>query len=197
MEHLELENSLTIGENYLHRIGQEAKLWSFFNRNSQYLISQAELLNERATEIGQHVLESTLSDGGLLDFESLAKKLSDQDENELVLSFLANLVFKNVNDRINTEKNLDYGKKAKITILKSGVRGRKFFARQEPAQEVLSGAPQIDVDEVIEGTICDFKTRPKVGGVIGLNRKFSTVYINGLVNATTGEARVRLDIISD
>ena len=125
-----------IGEQYLETIGQEAKLWHSFAAQTNYLTDRSEELRNNASLIGEEVIRAAVIDGSLTDFEGLTRKLDETQGQEIIHSYLAGLAIQKLTS-LDQNSNLGYDKQARLTVLKSGVHGKKFLSGQEPCAETL------------------------------------------------------------
>jgi hypothetical protein len=184
-----------MGEQLLKGIGQEARLWNRFANRSDYLAERVERLQENSSSMVQKVIDSAVMEGDLTDFESLAHRLDGSQRWEIIRAQLASAAMKRLTS-LGQGLTLGQGNRARLTVMKSGVHAKRLMSWQEPLPELLASSPQLEVDRVVEGTMYDLRSSPKLGGLLGLKAMFLNTYIHGLVNPATGDPRVNLEVFA-
>ena len=183
------------GALYLEAISSDIEAWRRLANSIPDYEEYARNVGSRALGIGQSVVETSLISDDLAIGESLAGLLTEQEQSVISQAFISELILKSLK-RLKHGRDIgSQGKRAQLTITHNGVLRKKVFQDDGHDIQIPLGLGLVQPGTVIEGKIKAFSSNPETGGVLRLDHRMSTSHIHGLVNPSTGEPRVNLDIL--
>lgn len=185
-----------LGEQYLQTISSEVVRWNFWAGHVEQSADQLEELDNTAIEIVEETAEQSMADDSFNSYEDLGQRFDAAQDRAIRRAFLARIATKRL-AALDQSPNLGLSQRAQLTVIKSGVQGKKYLMNARKKGDKLTEMPQLEIAEeiAVEGYIGTLHSQPKLGGLLVVSREWSSTYIRGLVHPLTGEPRVKLDIV--
>ena len=149
-----------------------------------------------AIDIGQSVAETSLVSDDLAIGESLTGLLSEEEQSIINQAFLSKLILEGLKSLKNGRNLGSEGRLAQLTVTNNGVLRKRVHQHKDNGLRVPIGLGLVVPDTVIEGKIRQFSSKPEDGGTLRLDHRMSSSYLQGLVDPSTGNPRVNLEILS-